>query len=845
MSRHSARAWLLAVLSCVLVGLGLTPSMAQAATNPFGDGSAWSVPVRYMSMLAAQPNGGVIADTAIASGGVPSGGDALVGIDASGNTSWAVPYQDQSLIDKMVVDGNGTSYTVRTDATSTRLVAASGSSERWSKDIGSGAEWRLAVGADGQLYVLGGNQIYGYASSDGHELFTPVALSNFSSGSNDRLFAYSGGLIAYSAFGKVLYLDYAGLVTGGPYAYTVTQPNVYEPMESASATGDLFVIWNTEGLTPDGCFDAAGETMMAKFTPSGAAWTTTLPHVTRCNHGGPYVGATPDGGAVVSSVADSGVDVQYVSGAGVAGWHQTFSAPSGSGITSLQSMKVDASGQVLAVATFNFGCNLWSDSCSGVEVTRFGADGAALSPLLLQGDPLVNQQSWSTWGANVLALTPGQAELALLHNQGGALYGSPTYSVDGFQVAGLLGEYPGVAIWKLAGGGGTAPPPAPNPGAKVTSVSYDITSKTPRWNLDLTVGLKGVTCPANVKITLGSWTKTATACGTGQTPPSTIHYLWKVFDGSHKLTPKGTVPVTAFVAGAKDGQLTGVNFTLPDAPVWGAPGDSYSSGHHQDKDNISCIPKNLPIIGSCHPVSLLENDADFSWVTRAVDQINKNVPVEWRYRILLEARSGATTREMFEQGQIDRVMSAVAAHGRTWSVISFTGGANNLDFGGVLTSFYARFFPLELVKPWGVKNWGDCPDTQLLYNRYLDQRTTIQSDLAEIIVRGRAASPSVRFVDMLYPYVLKSDNICQVNRQIPGPNDLTHSITWHGAGSVIDAIDGLHLALTGDDIYRVDLRPEFGANPLPRTQQARYYGYPHPADSGQKLMGNLAVAALP
>jgi hypothetical protein len=395
--------------------------------------------------------------------------------------------------------------------------------------------------------------------------------------------------------------------------------------------------------------------------------------------------------------------------------------------------------------------------------------------------------------------------------------------------------------WPPAGVGGTTPP---STGMKVTSVSSTITSSTPRWNLDLSVGLQNVTCPAKVKITLGTWAKTATACETGQTAPNTLHYFWKVFDTSHSLPPKGTVPVTAVVVGAKAGHFTG-SLTLPDAPLLGGVGDSYSSGHHQDEDKTSCIPNPVPVVGSCTPVSLLPNDADFSWVARLGAKLNKNVPAEWRYRVLLEARSGATSSEIFQQGQVDRVSSAVAARGSTWSIITFTAGANNLDFGGVLAAFYGKFFPAELVKPWNVKNWKDCPDTQLLYNRYLNTSDGIRTDLGQILARGRAASTSVRFLDMLYPYVLKTDNVCQADRQIPDPGDLTHSLTWHGAGSVIDGLDSLHLELTGTDVYRVDLRQKFRSNPLPKTQQTRYYGYPHPNDAGQTSAANAAFAILP
>jgi hypothetical protein len=397
--------------------------------------------------------------------------------------------------------------------------------------------------------------------------------------------------------------------------------------------------------------------------------------------------------------------------------------------------------------------------------------------------------------------------------------------------------------WPPTGVG--VPPPPVNQGAQVVSVASTITATTPRWRLDLSIGLRNVACPAKVKLTLGTWTKTIAACGENGTAPATLKYHWKVFDKSHSLAPKSAVPITAFVVGSKAPQFgNGATLSIPDAPVWGGLGDSYSSGHHQDRDNITCVPEPPPVLGPCRPDSLFENDVPFSWVARAVNKLNKNVPAEWRYRALIVAQSGATTRDMFEQGQIDKVVNAVNARGQSWSVISFTGGANDLDFVGVLRSFYSAH-PTGFLKPWGVKNWASCPDTQTLHNRLVKARSDIRIRLQQIIDQGRAASSSVRFIDMMYPYVLKAGNTCQADRQIPNPNDLSKSLTWHGAGSVIDQLNGIHLELNGPDIYRVDLRAKFGANPLPKTQLTRYYGYPHPTSHGQEQMATAAMSALP
>jgi NHL repeat len=408
------------------------------------------------------------------------------------------------------------------------------------------------------------------------------------------------------------------------------------------------------------------------------------------------------------------------------------------------------------------------------------------------------------------------------------------------------------SVYKITGLTAPEEPPPPPPPASdgeqhgaVTNVTWSVTPTTPLWNLRVMVSLTNVMCPATLTITAGTWTKRPTLCGAGDTAPSTFTFNWKVFSAANALPPGQDVPISASVATSDVPRYGGATTTLavPSAPVWVGIGDSYSSGHHQDKDDIACTPQALPIVGPCHPVSLLENDTSFSWVTLATARLNQDVPIAWRYRVLVVAQSGATTQEMLAQGQIDAATQAVAARGQTWSIISMTGGANNADFGLALKGFYAAH-PTGNTKPWSASKLSDCPDTQSLYLRALAQSDDIRHDLAEIVARGRAASQSVRFVDMLYPYVLKAGNICNTNHQVSTPSDPTNFATRHGAASVIDVLDELHLELNGAGIVHVDLRPIFGANPLNQTQLTRYYGYPHPAGNGQDKMAMAAIKAL-
>ncbi len=387
-------------------------------------------------------------------------------------------------------------------------------------------------------------------------------------------------------------------------------------------------------------------------------------------------------------------------------------------------------------------------------------------------------------------------------------------------------------------------PPVPPSGARVTSVASAVTSTTPLWTLDLTVKLADVVCPAKVSISLGTWTKTQPICGQGATAPPEIHVPWKVFYGNRSLTPNSNVSVSAYVIKSKAPHYGGASTTLkvPPAPAWIGAGDSFSSGHHQDRDNISCTPK-PPF--PCSPDSLIANDDSFSWVTRATTKLNKNVPSEWRYATAVVAKSGASTSQMFDQGQIAYAVKAFNnAHQGSWNILSLTAGADNVPFQGTLEAFYGQHWT-GMPKPWAVKNWQDCPDTNSLYAAAQREKANGQADLNRALSDVRASTPSTRFVDILYPYILNSGNVCAQNRQLPlNPNDLTQWTTWHGANDVVDVIDSMHATFSGSDVSTVDLRESFGASPLQKIQQTRYFGYPHPDAGGQNAMANSAVNLL-
>lgn len=479
--RMSARRFTAAALLVLALVAGMTVSgRALADPNPFGSGSAWSVPVRHTSALAPSPNGGAVINTAIFSGGVPAGGDALLGVDSTGQVGWRLPYHDQDVIGPgPLTDANGDHYYV---INGSQLVAARGATERWSKALSDGNQL-LAIGANKQVYLLSGSSLHGYGAASGAELFAPVVLNQFASGSYDRLFAYDKGLAVYSGYGKVVYLDYTGRVTAGPFTHTFESAGTFLRSISASATGDLFVVWYTEALTPDACLTDAGQTKLSKFTPAGLAWTKTLPHVSRCNYGGPYVNASPKGGAVITSDAandtDKYGDVMYVDGAGQMVWQSQATVPPNTNQRTVEPARVDENGQVVLVSNYSFDCQLWSDYCSGTQIHRFGADGTPLSPIMLRSDGLTDQAGW-TGGA--LALTPDRVLAALRHTDKGTNYPAEThYMVDAFSVPGLGAQYPEAALWKLM----TNPLPSKLRIAAITDSVGSGEGINYRWHFDL------------------------------------------------------------------------------------------------------------------------------------------------------------------------------------------------------------------------------------------------------------------------------------------------------------------------------------------------------------------------
>jgi len=419
------------------------------------------------------------------------------------------------------------------------------------------------------------------------------------------------------------------------------------------------------------------------------------------------------------------------------------------------------------------------------------------------------------------------------------------YLMANANMTGIFGEWSTPVL--IYGPGDTSPPPNDDKQhGSVTSLSWSVSSQSKLWTLDVVANVQNVSCPATLVVTANGWTKRPEICGEGEIAPSEVRFGWKVFNANHKLPPDTNIDVSAFVDRSKEPNkgTFATSLHVPKAPVLVGVGDSYSSGHHQDRDNPGCGAFDWLPGPPCHPDSLVENDPSFSWVTRLTKRLNLDTPNEWHYSTLILAQSGASTSQMEAQGQFDALAQAIAARGQTWSIAGLTGGANDGDLAKTLGDFY-RSHPLGNVKPWSVTNWSDCPDTQTLYNRIELNKQVIFQNLLSAINSARAASTSVRFLDVLYPYNLKSDNVCNTDRQVPiSPEDLTHTLTWHGSKSAVDDLDKIHLQLSGSDVLHIDLRSAFGDNPLAESQKTRYYGFPHLNSGGQDRIAQQSFKTL-
>ena len=387
----------------------------------------------------------------------------------------------------------------------------------------------------------------------------------------------------------------------------------------------------------------------------------------------------------------------------------------------------------------------------------------------------------------------------------------------------------------------------------ISNISLSVTPRTPLYKVEVDVRLSStdISCPAKLTLKLGPippQTKDD-ICGGAQTAPADVPFLLPVFDPDHPnqdLTPgKSTTAQASITDRDNQDQQKSVMVAVPPAPIGNGIGDSYSSGHHQDKSHADVFCANLSVTMSTPRCDFLPNQEAFSWVTNggsgAVALLNSQlkVPADWKMTSALLAKSGATTLDM--EGQVPAMNRQLLLHRGSWNVVSINaGGGNDIDFAGALAEFYKGELGRPNFFPWNVPNSepGSCVDTDSLYSKARSMHDDIRLHLQFIVTQAMQIDRNVRIVDVGYPFVMKTDNICAINRKG------AFGATIYGATAVVNELNTIHMEVTGNRIVHIDLRKVVGNNPLSDLQLIEYYGYPHPNAKGQNAIASAAVNAV-
>jgi hypothetical protein len=444
--------------------------------------------------------------------------------------------------------------------------------------------------------------------------------------------------------------------------------------------------------------------------------------------------------------------------------------------------------------------------------------GAALASIGTPGSTC--STGWFETGSHSSSTYASSGELYLLYNDSVGQYGNDT------------GSYTSTV---------TVTEPAHHSPTcnKIVDLQLHQTPQTPLYDLSLVVTLNtaNIACPGTVKVSSAGISVAAAVCQNG-TPQSKATLEFPVFKGSKQLAPHGSATFDVTVTDTKGKDHLPKSIDVPPRPVWVGIGDSYSSGHNQEYSEFCTVADAGNATGQC---SLISNDSEFSWVTKATQQLNANlhVPPAWKMQTKLLAHSGQSTAAIAST-QAPQMVDDLTQGQNSWNVVSVSGGANDINFGDTLEAYYKSSFFLTFgTPPWALLHGGPevCPDTSALYKTAVDDSGTITGNLEYLLASARSADPNSRLVDLYYPYIVNSDNTCSAN-STDGDGS-----TFYGAQADIDELDSTHVAAdaTQSDVQSIDLRQVFGNNPLGYIQQTYFYGYPHANASGQEVIGRIAA----
>lgn len=201
---------------------------------------------------------------------------------------------------------------------------------RWISSNFQFGVYHLALGWNGVLYVAGAGsnvEVLGLDEATGTQSYSPFAV-----GFSTDLFAYAGGLIAFTNGYEACYYSYTGVpsATGCIDGGNAVNGGIGYSADSGG-NGVVFIAGHAGPSQ-----DCQAPVSVEKITSSGILWTWTAPPLQPIGCG-TWLTATPDGGVIVKSYQG---DIASISPSGTTEWIDTLDCSSDGGAV------VDSSGNV-------------------------------------------------------------------------------------------------------------------------------------------------------------------------------------------------------------------------------------------------------------------------------------------------------------------------------------------------------------------------------------------------------------------------------------------------------------------------------------------------------------------
>lgn len=409
---------LLCLASLVLVASLLAfvdPVIASANVAAPVPGALWTVPMPTAGSPVVTPTGDVLAGP-------------CTNVNRNGAVVWSLPdnleIQARAGCATAIGDNQGNSYIQTTDSTG-RIVESINPSGgvRWTTSMGLfGPGGGPAIGSNGSVYFSeyngSGSKVVGFDEQTGAVMFDRSFVQV------TGLYAYTGGIIVVNTDSEVDYFSYDGSSEITYHASpAISAGQAYS--SAAGANGTVFLAGYSESC--------GGNVSVAKFTPTGPAWTWTdnTPH--SCS--GTFLAATPDGGVILArSEATSGLSADFtsVSPTGTFRWDHHANGPLGPAYAGGRPI-VDVNGLVALPSLFESTCPE-AGQCKGAQVEFVSQQANSLAlPTVEVTDPVNGGFDLYLYGSAI------DSERVYLSRE----YQGPTVppSLSAFAVPGLGGDY--------------------------------------------------------------------------------------------------------------------------------------------------------------------------------------------------------------------------------------------------------------------------------------------------------------------------------------------------------------------------------------------------------------------